>query len=380
MKSPADLKQRLAQQWQNNDLRERRLLSPDQWPLELAIAAPSAKVVLNEPSALREHLQLWRNVEVGEVEWDTRSYRGTSTPLSIPVAWRLHQPSEWIAATERADITREYQHLARIVEAIDSPYHSVVLRQRAQVLARKVSEVVLAAQVASELSPGCAAGRPLRALSLAGCDSKFYERNRHLLTLMLCARFGDTVLDQGLEHFLDATDENDHWLLVAPLQPGLLPFAQQRVRARELMTQALGAKRIVIVENEQCLHQLPELSDAIAILGAGLHLNWMQTPWLTCKQIAYWGDIDTWGLSMLAAARSHCPHLTALLMTQEVFDDYGPQAAVVEQELAGSSPPEGLSDEERELYLHLVGQSKGRLEQEFLPQERVAEAINETFG
>jgi len=58
-------------------------------------------------------------------------------------------------------------------------------------------EVIRAAKVALPLSHGCAEGRPLRALSILGTDSKFFGRHRALL--------------------------------VAALTPGLLPFARQRV-------------------------------------------------------------------------------------------------------------------------------------------------------
>ncbi len=55
-------------------------------------------------------------------------------------------------------------------------------------------------------------------------------------------------------------------------------------------------------------------ADTIAVLGAGLNLGWLAAPWLQERSLAYWGDLDTWGLRMLATARHHLPHLHALLM------------------------------------------------------------------
>jgi hypothetical protein len=96
-----------------------------------------------------------------------------------------------------------------------------------------------------------------------------------------------------LEGFLGALSEGDHWLLVAPLGPELLPFSQQRVRASELRGMALPGSHVIIVENEQCLHQLPPVADTVAVLGAGLNLEWMQSEGLGTKRIGYWGDLDT---------------------------------------------------------------------------------------
>lgn len=80
--------------------------------------------------------------------------------------------------------------------------------------------------MAAQVTPGCADGRLLQALSIVGCDSKFFERNCPLLTRLLELRFGPAVAEQGLEGFLGALDEGEHWLLVAPLEPDLLPFEQ----------------------------------------------------------------------------------------------------------------------------------------------------------
>jgi hypothetical protein len=120
----------------------------------------------------------------------------------------------------------------------------------------------------------------------------------------------------GLEHFLDAADEGGHWLLVAPLAPGLLPFEQLRLRSSELRRTALPGRRLLVVENERSLYQLPELPDTVAALGAGLNLGWMQADWLGERAIAYWGDLDTWGLAMLADARRGQSVTQALMMDE----------------------------------------------------------------
>jgi hypothetical protein len=86
------------------------------------------------------------------------------------------------------------------------------------------------------------------------------------------------------------------------------------------MDATLPGSRVLVVENESSLYQLPQVSGTIAILGAGLNLGWLEAPGFDGKQLAYWGDLDTWGLQMLAAARRYRPQLRALLMTRDIFD------------------------------------------------------------
>lgn len=374
MKSPKQLSDKLARQWQNADIREKRLLELE-WPIELTISKPTATQLKQDIKEVRTHLEQWRNVTVGKVVWDKINYRDTLEAIEIPIVWRLDKPSEWIAACENQSINKEFQKLSHIVGSIDSLFHSLIIRQRHLTADKTESEIVQACDLALQLQQNCAEGIPLRAFSLAGIDSKFFERHRRLMIKLLDVRFDGLVSEIGLESFLGALNENDHWLLIADLDGSLLPFNQIKVRDNELKTIPLNATNIIIIENEQCLHQLPEIKNTIAILGAGLNLSWMGAPWLNERRIAYWGDIDTWGLSMLAQARRFQPSLTPLLMTAEVYRQHSSDKAVPEPKTAGDTPPPSLTREEGRLYEYLLSNEKGRLEQEFLPVHLVKKAL-----
>ena len=208
-----------------------------------------------------------------------------------------------------------------------------------------------------------------------GNDSKFFERHAGLLTALLDERFAKEASHQGLTTFLGAQAQDDHWLLIAPLTKGLLPFARIRISSSELRTTPLPARRILLVENERSLHQLPQpLDDTIAILGAGLNLGWLDAPWLQDRSVAYWGDLDTWGLAMLATARNHLPHLQTILMDQATFDAH-PHLAVVEPVHAAGSLFNKPAD--ATLDTHFRTLEKGRIEQEFLPIPQVHKAVQD---
>jgi hypothetical protein len=371
MKSPAELALRWAKQWEVTDTREQRLLNARSWPVSLPIGKPSTAEFTQRTRDVREHLKRWRAVGVGRVLWEPVTYRGGNEPVDVPVQWVLDSPSEWSAACDEPAVRKEFERLGRLVAAADPVLHRTLVRQRYLLQDKPEAELVQAIELARVLHPGCAAGRPLRTLGACGIDSKFFERHRALIVQLLDARFDGQVSELGLEAFLEALDESEHWLLVAALAPGLLPFVQQRVRAREIATQPLPGSHLVIVENERCLYQLPPLPDTVVVLGAGLNLEWLHAAWLQERRIAYWGDLDTWGLLMLSRARERQPHLESILMSRELFDALAPTSAVVEGNPAGEQRPGVLSDPEWELYLYLRRLEKGRLEQEMIPRERV---------
>lgn len=226
------------------------------------------------------------------------------------------------------------------------------------------------------LKPGFAKGRPLRAVNVANIDSKFIEHHRPLLIKLLNIRFDDRLKTISLEQFLDIADDKDQWLLIIPLSKNLLPYEQCRLRALELSRHKLPGSHLLVIENEQCRYQLPALQDTLAILGAGLNLSWMNNPDFQHKHIAYWGDIDTWGLKMLAMARQAQPRLTPLLMNHDIFHKYQ-NFAVAEPKHAGEQVPQPLTQHEMQLYQTLRQCQKGRLEQEFIPPDEVKENLRQ---
>lgn len=377
MKSPADLSVRLAKQWHQASTRVERLLSVDVWPLRLPIGKPSAREFAENTAVVQKNVQRWQEVTVGEVQWELVNYRAGAEPVRMPRQWLLRSPSEWVSAANDSEIAEEYALLEYLVENIDELFHPFLVRERAHWLKKAPEDVILSARLAKALSPGCAGGRPLRLLADYGVDTKFFERNKTLITRLLDERFEGAATEQGLSNFLDALEESHHWLLLVPLTKGILPFKRMRVTTSELAESALPCSRILVIENEQCIYLLPELEDTVAILGAGLHLQWLQSRWLSERKIAYWGDMDSWGLLMLARARQYQPNLIPILMSKSLFKKFAPGRAVNEPVIAQQSPPTGLNADEAEFYQYLVNQKRGRLEQEYLPKEEVEKTLCE---
>lgn len=273
MYSPDELRKKLARQWGNAKLRTERLLLPGNLPLCLPIGKPSAKIFAEQPQRVLQHVQLWRQVAVGRVDWEEVSYRASDGPVSMPLRWIMDEPSDWINAAADATVSREFRLLEDIIEQVDPIFHPLLVSHRSLWRHKDPQVIVSATRLACRLEPGCAKGLPLRLLSGQGVDTKFIENNISLLTLLLDVRFSGEASEQGLTTFLDAFDESSHWVLVVPLSPGLLPFKKCRVTTAELVETTLPASHVLVIENEQCLHQLPVLSDTIAILGCGLDVQ-----------------------------------------------------------------------------------------------------------
>ncbi len=370
MKTPADIAVRLAKQWQQPFWRVERLLSRDSWPLVLPIGKPSGRQFAEQTAKVQAHVQRWRQVKVGEVVWDKVRFRAAAEPVSLPVQWVLHQPSEWAAATGDAQLQQEFSALETLVAGVPQRYWEVFVRERALWRNKDIGELIEAARLADSLRPGMAEGRPLRLLKGFGVDTKFIERNSVLLTRLLDERYDGMASQLGLSGFLEAHDDKDHWLLVVPLAPGLLPFRRQRITAKELAEVGLPGKRMVVVENEQCEHLLPDMPDTVAILGAGLNVHWLAGGALQHKVVAYWGDMDTWGLLMLAKARQSLPSITPLMMSEAHFKAFC-YACAVPEPMPAELPASGLNEREVAFFHFLNAQPHGRLEQEYLPVEAV---------
>ena len=370
MKSPSEIAARLAKQWQQAFWRVERLLSSESWPLVIAIGKPTGRQFADQTGLVQAHVQRWRQVTVGEVVFQDINFRAAAEPVSLPVQWVLHTPSEWAAATADGDVQQEFALLETLVGSVNQRYWEMLVRERTLWRNKSVSEITAAAALADSLSPGMAEGRPLRLLNGLRVDTKFIERNTVLLTRLLDERYDGMASQQGLNGFLDAPDDKDHWLLVLSLEKGLLPFKRQRITARELADTCLPGSRVVVVENEQCEHLLPGMPGTVAILGAGLDVHWLSGEALKTKAVAYWGDMDTWGLLMLARARQALPTITPLMMSEAHFKAFCRDCAVPEP-VHAELPSSGLTEHEVAFFHLLKAQPQGRLEQEYLPSQDV---------
>ncbi|MCK5880978.1 MAG: hypothetical protein KAG18_03820 [Sinobacterium sp.] len=379
MKNPIDIAKQFEQQW-GKPAKRSQILDTDYWPLIIEITAPSAEYVKRNDDALKQDLIAWKNVTVGYVEFHDKHYNSLADKLSVPLTWAFKNHLEWIKAIgtliPHSHAPKEYRQLEQILQhdSVNTLFYDYIIKNFNTLKSKPEADIINAASIAMQLNKGMAKGKPLRSLKLNDIDTKFYEKNDTLLIRLLEIRFPNENFSDGLAAFLDASHHSSPKVIIKDLDNSITLFKEFHVYPSDLLTVELPAKNIIIIENQNPVHYLPKLENTIAILGAGNNLSWMKAKWLEDKNIAYWGDMDTWGMFILNQARQHQPKLNALMMHKQAFNQYKDEA--IKEETITKSTLIYLSPEENEFYLFLAKEDKGRLEQEFLPETFIQHVLS----
>jgi len=190
-------------------------------------------------------------------------------------------------------------------------------------------------------------------------DAVAFERRFGFQTKPRLVRF--RVLDPSLR--LSDTDIDGDYTLTA------VDFGRLQVDLED----------VFIVENEVSFLAFPSRSSAICIWGAGSGLEHLaMAPWLTHARATYWGDLDTHGFAILQQLRAVLPDARSMLMDRSTLEACRDRWGSEEVQAIRDLPL--LSVAEREAYDLLRDQHLGRnvrLEQEFVPQSLLEQALRE---
>ena len=148
-----------------------------------------------------------------------------------------------------------------------------------------------------------------------------------------------------------------------------------RLASDTLLAFELPADNILVIENEQSCLSLSEIPNTIAVAGGGKNVGWLRAEWLMSKRVAYWGDIDSEGFTILSDARSKLSTLTSLMMDARTVEAYQPR--MVSEPESVDKEPIALTSEELSVFRALrSGQyAHPRLEQERLPPDYTLKVI-----
>ncbi|MEQ2018814.1 DUF2220 domain-containing protein [Photorhabdus bodei] len=102
-------------------------------------------------------------------------------------------------------------------------------------------------------------------------------------------------------------------------------------------------------------------------MGGGKNIAWMNAAWLKGKRVGYWGDIDTWGLSILSDARDKFMDIEPLMMDVETVKAH--EDRMVPEPNPVESNPTLLNEDEAKLFNYLIS---GRFQSSRLEQERLS--------
>jgi hypothetical protein len=221
-----------------------------------------------------------------------------------------------------------------------------------------------------------------RELPLA-VDTKFIERHERLLRTWLDIALPPHVIRSDEEHFerrFGLRYAEPHLMLRfldARLQAAAgFPCDELSLPLRTLDQLTWPVTTVFIVENKVNLLTLPPIEGALVLGGLGNGVSLLRyVRWLQSVQIAYWGDIDVEGLSILSMLRACFPHVQSFMMDQSTIDRY--EQLLVPGTARLLDVPPYLNAAERDLYLACRSKNL-RLEQERLPQADVVAALSES--
>lgn len=376
---PSDIKELiLKREWQNLTGLKARLLNDKPFPIRVGLKPPTGQLAVDDMEHFQKFIGQWRSFASQHlIEWETRNYRVLSEQ-TLPKFFVLKNVQELIefvgdVALKRSQIWET--NMSPLLRAYPETY-SALVKNLNTIEAMTPADARLLPNLIKQLIPAMGTGKYLRALPLVGVDTKFLETYRALITYILDKIHNNAVSNAGgLLKWLDCNANPTGWLTIRPLcedtKARIGGFPVLQLSGDVLKQQALPAKNILVIENMESGLGLPSLPDTIAIFGGGKNVAWMEAVWLKSKNVAYWGDIDTWGLSILSDVRSKLSTVEVLMMDQETLDEH--KDRMVGERTSVDNLPKFLTDSEARIFSNLKNTDKlsSRLEQERLSPDYI---------
>ncbi|HHU10371.1 MAG TPA: hypothetical protein GXZ60_10205 [Intrasporangiaceae bacterium] len=370
MRSVADFRGWAAQQWRAH------------WPAWLAASVtdadaeagavrwrplhpPTESVMASDPDAVAAWVQAWQRFERTDgihVEWSTRAWtnfgtqrlpeRATGTPAALA---RLSGQSEtWQRGLEGVARLREVWPDADLTDAIRA--------QARRLGALDEADVVRLLAVVAWIVANPSTGLWERELPVVGVHTKWLERHRALVEALVSGIAGEegTGLRRVAVRFR-----------VRALDPTLLPGPPDfSVDLAGLRALDVEPARVLICENATTLGTLPELPRTVALHGMGFAAPVLaEVPWVARADVAYWGDLDTYGFQILGQLRQALPRVESVLMDAGTWRTHEHLAVDEPRPFRGVIGHLTVAELDA---LALVRQGDRRLEQERIPRAPAA--------
>ncbi len=378
----ADVVATLGTRWRRGDFLTALAQGEPVVPQSVSLRGPSVRDVAGRFGEVQDWVRAWESVgTAGGIQLEYAPIGGRLIGANrLPVRARIDQePLLW----RLLGVSHEVAIFADLMTLTEADYPELVpwarVHPRQLLAAAPVWPRVLA--VVRWIVEHAGPRIYLRQIDVPGVDTKFVEQNRALLGELLDAVLPPERIDGSCPRsrfaarYRFATKPSyvrlrrlDGSPLIAgwPIDGAGRAPSEMTLRVQELAGCTVPGHRAVIVENEITYLALPEIEDAVALLGGGYGVTRLAgIGWLADRTVDYWGDLDTHGFAILDQLRSVLPRARSLLMDRQTLeahrDHWGVEAAPVNTRLAR------LTDPEQQLYRELVENVHAdnlRLEQE----------------
>lgn len=382
---PEDIRRRVEMlEWNNIRNLKDLMIGRKPFPLQYSLRSPNARQAIEDLAHLENYVNTWKAFIPQEwIEWKEVSFRKLHTQrlpthLVIPDVKALIR---FIGeSAERQSL--HWESVMRPILAIYPELYATLIANLMFLDQVTASDGERIANLLPSLKRDMGKGQYLRALPIRGIDTKFIENNLILIEPLMDALCNGEILKTGgLPFWLGCIPKPTNWIAVRPLceetRKELGSFDCIRVPVNELMSKGLPGGNVLIVENLESGFGLPELTNTVAVLGCGKNLSWMANEWIQSRKVAYWGDIDSWGLQILDLARGYCPSITSLMMDEITIEAHSDK--MVQEEKFISPEISRLSQEERMVLQNLLDHRYPgtRLEQEKLHQDYILRRLHQ---
>ena len=345
MKTPEDARAWARQRFANQ--RRYWFDGGGEWPLSVSLERPTRSVVLRDVVAVKTWSAAWRSwldrrrpddpsVDVEEIEWPGMGRQAFASRLTFAdasvVARFVGESVAWDRAYERR--TRLVASWPQLAKGGLGTFHTDLSQEAEADFDRLMALLSWFVNYPDS-------GLYVRQIPVEGVDTKWIDRARRSLVSQLLLRIkgGLAPLDEPqagavddrqtvvetasessvLEGSADSPATLDFYRICGLRRPPtrmriavLCPELRRQIggvrdlesSVEDLVQLPMRPRGIVIIENLETAYSLEDSPGVVAVVKLGNAVSLVgQLPWARGAPVLYWGDVDSYGYSILAQAR-----------------------------------------------------------------------------
>ena len=392
MKTPADVRALATKRFQRerlNALREALGCAvTTTWPWVVPLGRPTERDVLTDAQSVLAWRDAWVDAKVlgdFEVETDVIAWRAIGTQ-TVPVRVLFVNTKAIAKVAGLLPLWTQVVTRAKRFVALWPGIEEAMVREWAMLADWSDDAVLALERVLTWFVDHPKSGLYLRQLPIEGVDTKWFTEPRkkvvqRLLVAIREAKESVPLMAEPSEALgPDTTFETVCGLKPLPklIRARLLDEVDQKVfyglsdlslPLDEWAQLPLQPEIVFISENLQTGLAFEAHPKSVVFFGLGAGVTQLAAiPWVRTARIIYWGDIDTYGLEILAQLRSVLPQTESVMMNRQTLEAFR-GLAVAENRQASGAHVEHLRENEREVFdaLKMGDLARLRLEQERIP-------------
>ena len=392
MKTPADVRALATKRFQRerlNALREALGCAvTTTWPWVVPLGRPTERDVLTDAQSVLAWRDAWVDAKVlgdFEVETDVIAWRAIGTQ-TVPVRVLFVNTKAIAKVAGLLPLWTQVVTRAKRFVALWPGIEEAMVREWAMLADWSGDAVLALERVLTWFVDHPKSGLYLRQLPIEGVDTKWFTEPRKKVVQRLLVAIREAKESVPLmAESSEALDPDTTFETVCGLKPlpklirgRLLDEVDQKVfyglsdlslPLDEWAQLPLYPEIVFISENLQTGLAFEAHPKSVVFFGLGAGVTQLAAiPWVRTARIIYWGDVDTYGLEILAHLRSVLPQTESVMMNRQTLEAFR-GLAVAENRQASGAHVEHLRENEREVFdaLKVGDLARLRLEQERIP-------------